>query len=230
MDEAYLASIVLWACPRIPMGWMACEGQVLQVAQYTALFSLIGAAYGGNGSTTFALPDLRGAVPVGFDASKPDYNQLGATGGASSRTISTAPQVPMSLTIRPENMPSHTHSATFAGTTGTSVDIAIPAVGNTGPDTNVPGTTALLSKIQNTAKPPAAMPGYNTSVAADTTLKPFSVPLPAPQGSVTTGAAGGGQPLATTLTVPIQATVDVRQPYQVLRYIICVNGLYPSFD
>ena len=48
----------------IPMGWMSCEGQVLQVAQNQALFSLIGNKFGGNGTTTFALPDLRNAIPL----------------------------------------------------------------------------------------------------------------------------------------------------------------------
>ncbi len=48
-----------------PKGWMKCEGQLLQISQYTALFSLLGNQYGGNGQTTFALPDLRGRVVMG---------------------------------------------------------------------------------------------------------------------------------------------------------------------
>lgn len=50
---------------RIPVGWLLCEGQVLPINQYTALHSLIGSGFGGDGITTFALPDLRGAAPLG---------------------------------------------------------------------------------------------------------------------------------------------------------------------
>ncbi|MBN1524989.1 MAG: tail fiber protein [Spirochaetales bacterium] len=47
-----------------PAGWMFCDGRLLQIQQYTALFSIVGTTYGGNGTTTFALPDLRGKVAV----------------------------------------------------------------------------------------------------------------------------------------------------------------------
>lgn len=59
-----LGQIVLYSFPFAPMGFMSCEGQILQVAQNQALFSLIGFTYGGNGSTTFALPNLKGAEPL----------------------------------------------------------------------------------------------------------------------------------------------------------------------
>lgn len=59
-----LGGIILLPYNFSPMDWLACEGQILQVAQNQALFSLIGYTYGGNGTTTFALPDLRNAVPL----------------------------------------------------------------------------------------------------------------------------------------------------------------------
>ena len=61
---AYIGEIMLFAGNFAPTGWMFCEGQLLPIASYTALFSLLGTQYGGNGQTTFALPDLRSAVPV----------------------------------------------------------------------------------------------------------------------------------------------------------------------
>ena len=62
--DYYLGGIILLPYNFSPIGWMACEGQILQVSQNQALFSLIGAQYGGDGRTTFALPDLRNASPL----------------------------------------------------------------------------------------------------------------------------------------------------------------------
>jgi microcystin-dependent protein len=76
---------VMWVgfnfCPR---GWADANGQLLSISQNTALFSLLGTYYGGNGTTTFALPDLRGRVPMGDGqgGGLPDH-QIGETGGAS---------------------------------------------------------------------------------------------------------------------------------------------------
>jgi microcystin-dependent protein len=63
--EGYIAEIRLFAGNYAPKGWAFCAGQILAIAQNTALFSILGTTYGGNGVTTFALPDLRGRVPVG---------------------------------------------------------------------------------------------------------------------------------------------------------------------
>ncbi len=62
--DYFLGEISLFAFPFTPMGWMLCDGQTLQVAQNQALFSLLRYNYGGNGTTTFAVPNLRGAEPV----------------------------------------------------------------------------------------------------------------------------------------------------------------------
>jgi len=64
-QDAMLGEVKLFAGTFTPRGWASCEGQLLQVSEYSALFSIIGTTYGGDGRTTFALPDLRGAVPVG---------------------------------------------------------------------------------------------------------------------------------------------------------------------
>ena len=64
MSEPFLGEIRLFSFGGVPRGWMRCDGQVLQINTHQALYSLVGATYGGNGVTTFALPDLRGRVPV----------------------------------------------------------------------------------------------------------------------------------------------------------------------
>lgn len=65
MNEGYLGTIILCAFNFTPRGWAKCEGQLLPINSNSALFSLLGTMYGGDGRTTFGLPDLRNAVPVG---------------------------------------------------------------------------------------------------------------------------------------------------------------------
>ena len=64
MSESYLGEIRMFAGNFAPDGWLFCNGQTLQIAQYEALYAIIGTFYGGDGATTFNLPDLRGRVPI----------------------------------------------------------------------------------------------------------------------------------------------------------------------
>ena len=88
--EAYLATIMGWAPNFAPNGWAFCQAQTLSIAQNTALFSLLGTNYGGDGVTTFQLPDLRGRLPIGTGQGpgQPSYN-LGQVGGTSSTTLTS---------------------------------------------------------------------------------------------------------------------------------------------
>lgn len=98
MSEPFLGMIIIVPYNFAPRGWAFCNGQILPIAQNTALFSLLGTTFGGNGQTTFALPDLRGRVPnsSGQGPGLSSYD-LGQVGGTESTT----------LTIN--NMPSHNH-------------------------------------------------------------------------------------------------------------------------
>ncbi len=93
MSEPFLGEIRLFSFGGVPRGWMRCDGQVLQINTHQALYSLVGANYGGNGVTTFALPDLRGRVPVHVG----NGVTLGQKAGEEVHT----------LTIN--EMPAHTH-------------------------------------------------------------------------------------------------------------------------
>ncbi|MFP5501791.1 MAG: phage tail protein [Candidatus Sericytochromatia bacterium] len=64
--EGYIGDVLLWAPSFVPRNWMACEGQLLPINQHQALFSLLGTQYGGNGQTTFALPDMRDPGNPGY--------------------------------------------------------------------------------------------------------------------------------------------------------------------
>jgi microcystin-dependent protein len=92
--EGTIGEIVLFAGNFAPRNWAFCSGQLLQIAQNDALFSLIGTTYGGDGRTTFALPDLRGRVPLGAGTGPglPTYQQ-GEAGG-SERVSLTQAQIP----------------------------------------------------------------------------------------------------------------------------------------
>lgn len=91
--EPYIGTIMLFAGNFAPLGWAQCDGQLLPIAQYNALFSLIGTTYGGDGQTTFALPDLRSRVPLqqGTGPGLGSY-VMGENGGAESVTL-TAGQI-----------------------------------------------------------------------------------------------------------------------------------------
>ncbi|MGB8507427.1 MAG: tail fiber protein [Pyrinomonadaceae bacterium] len=88
MSEPFIAQIMMFGGNFNPRGWAFCNGQILSIAQNTALFSILGTTYGGNGQTTFALPDLRSRVPVhwGQGPGLSSYS-LGQSGGAESTTL-----------------------------------------------------------------------------------------------------------------------------------------------
>src|SRR5215831_16990317 len=99
MSEPFVAQIQIFAFNFAPRGWAFCAGQILSISQNTALFSLLGTTYGGNGQTTFGLPDLRGRVPLspGQGPGLSNYS-LGQVGGAENVTLTTT------------QMPQHTHA------------------------------------------------------------------------------------------------------------------------
>ena len=85
MVQPYLGEIKLFSAPIVPRGWHLCDGSLLSIQQNTALFSLLGTTYGGNGMTTFALPDLRSRVAVGAGTTYP----LGTVAGVPNVTLTT---------------------------------------------------------------------------------------------------------------------------------------------
>ncbi len=82
MSDPFIGEITMFAGNFAPRGWAFCDGQILPISQNTALFSLLGTTYGGDGRTTFNLPDLRGRVPI-HAGSRPGLSdrRLGAQGG-----------------------------------------------------------------------------------------------------------------------------------------------------
>ncbi|HLX11021.1 MAG TPA: tail fiber protein [Thermoanaerobaculia bacterium] len=89
MSQPYVGEIRMFAGNFAPAGWMFCEGQLLPISEYETLFNLIGTTYGGDGQSTFALPDLRGRIPVHFG----NGFTLAETGGVETVTL-TVSQIP----------------------------------------------------------------------------------------------------------------------------------------
>jgi microcystin-dependent protein len=125
--EGTMAVVTTWAADFSPKNWAYCAGQLLSIAQNTALFSLLGTTYGGDGRVTFGLPDLRGRMPLGTGQLAGGENYvLGEVAGNANTTLMIA------------NIPSHNHNGTA------SVALQANATdGGTGePGGNFPGNIA----------------------------------------------------------------------------------------
>lgn len=103
MSEPFIGQIMIFGGNFPPKGWAFCDGSLMAISQNTALFSILGTMYGGDGRTTFALPDLRGRVPIGM-GSGPGLSSYteGQMGGQETHTLLTT------------EMPAHTHAVAVA--------------------------------------------------------------------------------------------------------------------
>lgn len=107
--EGFIGQIILVGFNFAPRSWAICDGRLLAITSNTALFSILGTTYGGNGTTTFALPDLRGRVPVGPRSGPGRSNYaLGQTSGQERVTLIST------------QIPSHTHTLSASTAAGTS--------------------------------------------------------------------------------------------------------------
>jgi len=125
MAEPFVGEIRLFSFGIIPQGWAPCNGQIMQINTNQALYSIIGNRFGGDGRTTFALPDLRGRVPVDMAV---DY-AIGASGGEAQHVLTV------------NEIPQHTHQA-YGDSSG---------VTSANPEGNVWGTAAAGRNLYSTA-------------------------------------------------------------------------------
>ncbi|WP_428223269.1 phage tail protein [Flavobacterium sp.] len=151
--EPFIGEIKILGFNFAPRGYAFCQGQIMSIAQNTALFSLLGTMYGGNGQTTFALPDLQGRMPIG----------QGQGPGLNNFTMGEKSGFP-NVTLTTPNMPAHNHAAT-----GINVRIPVTAaseesnatnnyIGNATSDTFGPSpsqTASLGSPVVSGATAPA---------------------------------------------------------------------------
>jgi microcystin-dependent protein len=129
MSEPFLSEIKLVSFNFPPKGWALCNGQLLPINQNQALFALLGTTYGGNGQTTFALPNLRGRVPIHMGNGHP----LGEVAGSTS------------VTVNIQQLPTHSHGVTASASDGDT-----PASNNTllaGTPAKIYGPVASLTTL-----------------------------------------------------------------------------------
>lgn len=158
MSEAYVGEIRIFAGTFAPTGWALCNGQILAISQNTALFSLLGTTYGGNGTTTFALPNLQGRAPMHWGTGPGlTPRSLGEVGGAAT------------VTLLSTQMPAHTHTMNAAidpGESDNPANLALARGSNITPyaPAPTPGTTLSPStlSVQGGSQPHNNMQPYLT--------------------------------------------------------------------
>jgi microcystin-dependent protein len=132
MSEPFLAEIRIFGFTFAPRGWAFCDGQILPINQNQSLYSLLGTTYGGDGRTSFALPDLRGRTPIHVGSSNSSIHLLGSKGGEENNTLGTA------------EMPSHDHTLQGTDASGNN---PIPTSNVLGAYNNAYGTPQATEKV-----------------------------------------------------------------------------------
>ena len=170
--EPFIGQIMMVGFNFAPRGWANCDGQLLPISSNTALFSLLGTMYGGDGRTTFALPDLRSRVPVHVGTG-PGLSSVvqGQRGGAEQ------------VTLTESEMPSHSHNLLAAAAAASTID---------------PTNHSLAAEGTNTVN----------------LYSPTAPTLAMHSNSVSN--TGGNQ------------AFGIRQPFLGIRFIIALQGVFPS--
>ncbi len=201
MSDPFLGEIRMFGGNFAPRGWQFCSGQILAIASNSALFSLLGTTYGGDGVTNFALPDLRGRVPTGQGAG-PGLSPvvIGEVGGAANATLTS------------NQMPAHTHVATYNPAGGTALAVTVAAAAAQATDLNPVGNILAQAEVPSRSAP-TLVNSYAAPAAATGSLAGVAV---TGTGAITVAAAGGSQP------------IPLLPPYLGINFIIALEGIFPS--
>lgn len=162
MADAYTGEIRVFAGNFAPYGWAFCDGQLLAIQQYAALFSILGTQYGGNGTSNFALPNLQGSVPIGQGTGQGlTLRTVGDSGGGATVTLTTG------------DIPAHNHVPVGYASDGT---VRTPA-GNVWAETSVTSRhgatkTPLYNATADSPMSPLAL-GLSGSSMPHNNMQPF---------------------------------------------------------
>jgi microcystin-dependent protein len=172
MSDPYIGEIKVFTYNFVPYGFLACQGQVLNVAQHQALFALLGATFGGDGRTNFNTPNLAGIAPVGLGVAPNGgtYNwTLGAVHGQEK------------VTLVASQYPSHNHTISHPGGTGSAANAYSPQAGAMMSSTNPAQFFAEPPTAANTTTHPKALAPYDgggSAVQPHANCQPFLVLTP----------------------------------------------------
>lgn len=208
--EGTISNITGWGPNWSPRNWFPCEGRLLSIAQFTAFFSLIGTLYGGDGRTTFAVPDLRGRVPLG----------AGTGPGLTPRSNGQMSGIEW-VTLNILEIPSHNHTLGGVAVSG-SIDASI----NLGDATGSSDASNGQYLAQQTDITGTGAKGFTNAAFTPTAPKSTS-PSQLGAGTVTgtfSGTTTGG---STGLNGSSQSHANM-QPWQAIGWIICYQGIFPS--
>jgi microcystin-dependent protein len=201
--EGYIAEIRMFAATFAPRNWAYCQGQQMAISQNQALFALLGTTFGGNGVSTFALPDFRGRVAVGTGTGAGLSNiVLGEVAGSSSVSLLTS------------NLPAHNHI--LSGNTSIPVTGTIKATMNvnntTGSPSNPKGNFLGVDQGGNGV--------YSTSPSSNTLNS----------GAIQVGGSSLGVSLASISigNTGSSAPLSLGMPSLGMNYVICLYGIFPS--
>ena len=164
MSTPYVGEIRLFGFPRIPNGWFACDGSLKPISEYETLFVLLGTTYGGDGVQTFAVPDLRGQLPL----------HQGNGQGLSPRVIGEASGTE-SVTLLTAQIPSHSHTLTVtsnAASAGTPGGALLPGALTAGSDTMYATDTTGAASVTLAA---TAVGQQGNSLPHDNTMPTLTV-------------------------------------------------------
>ncbi|HEX7656693.1 MAG: phage tail protein [Sphingomonas sp.] len=209
MSEPFVGQIMQVGFNFAPTGWASCNGQIMSIAQNNALFALIGTTFGGNGTTTFGLPNAAGRSFLGLGQSSASGQNYvwGQIAGTETETLTVA------------NMPAHNHPATFAGQAGnTSATGSIQAVTGATNQTNTPADGSLLANCANSGPNPVKVYAPSGTTGAMVNLGGVQIAGGSftPQGAVTVGIAGSTLPFS------------IMNPYLAVQTNIALVGIFPT--
>ncbi len=202
--DSYIAAMCAFGGNFAIRGWAKTEGQLIPISQNTALFSLLGTTYGGDGRTTFGLPDLRGRAAIGA-GSGPGLQsiRLGQRGGAESHTLTA------------QQMPQHNHTASISieNSVDTSASVATLRALASRSSTNSPTGAVLANSpnrenIYNTGAPNVDMSTSAIELSIDATVTS--------EATITINQAGSSQ------------SFSIRNPYLGVTWLISLQGIFPS--
>jgi microcystin-dependent protein len=203
-QDAYLGEIRWVGFNFAPVGWAECNGQLLPISQNTSLFALLGTTYGGNGQTTFALPDMRGRVMVHMGMGPGLSNRdLGEVGGAEANTLQVS------------QMPAHDHGLSSHSHNVPALSVSLQASSAAATSVTASGNVLATATVTGNGNPKVT--SIYASGPADVSLGNggSTAPTATDSASGQTSSTGGGQPHS------------IMQPFLTMKCIIALEGIFP---